>query len=161
MRFGWLEGGALLALAASLGLKLSVLDVAVVEDQSGAVADLRTALSGQGYAVSMPRPEIPVLRAERSGCALTARVLDPHALYRDIELLKLPPGWSVAYGWRGEWREAIPRFWPLAEYYTTRQLARFGIESSHGPVIMVLNQPGCALPNSAAADIRLRLSRAG
>lgn len=159
MRPGWLETGAAVVLALSLGLKLAVLDVAIVEDQPAALGDLKAALGGQGYAVSVPRPEIPVVRAERGGCALTARVLDPHALYRDVELLKLPRGWSVAYGWRGEWREANPRFWPLAEYYTARQLARFGVQTNHGPVIMVSNQPGCALPGGSAADIRLHLLR--
>lgn len=161
MRPGWLETGAALVLALSLGLKLAVLDVAIVEDQPTALGDLKAALAAQGYAVSVPRPEIPVVRAERGGCALTARVLDPHALYHDVELMKLPPGWTVAYGWRGEWQSANPRFWPLAEYYTARQLARFGIGTSHGPVIMVSNQPGCALPGGAAADIRLELRRAG
>jgi hypothetical protein len=161
VRPGWVEAGAGLLLALSLGLKLAALDVEVVEDRPTALGDLKAALAGQGYAVSVPRPEIPVISAKRGGCELTARVLDPHALYHDVELMKLPPGWSVAYGWRGEWRAANPRFWPLAEYHAVRQLARFGTKTSHGPVIMVLNQPGCALPDSAAADIRLGLRRAG
>lgn len=159
MRPGWLEGGAALVIGLSLALKLAVLNVAVAEDLPAAVDDLKSALARQGYAVSVPRPEIPVVRAERGACALTARLLDPHAVYQHTELLKLQPGWTVSYGWRGEWQERLPRFWPLAEYYVARQFARFGMATDHGPVTMVLSQPGCALPRGEAADIRLHLSR--
>jgi hypothetical protein len=160
VRPGWLEAVAILVIGVSLALKLAVLNAAVDEDQRAALGDLKTRLAGQGYTVSVPRADLPIVRAERGRCSLTARVLDPHGVYQDTELLKLPLGWSVAYGWRGEWRVSLPRFWPLTEYYLARQAARFGVTARHAPVIMVLNQPGCALPESATADIRVRLYRA-
>ncbi len=159
MRLGWPEAIAILVIGVSLTLKLAVLNVAVNEDQRAALGDLRAKLAGQGYTVSEPRANLPIVSAARAGCSLTARVLDPHGVYQDTELLKLPPGWSVIYGWRGEWQASLPRFRPLTEYYLARQAARFGVSARHSPVIMVLNQPGCALPDAAAAQIRVRLFR--
>ena len=160
MRRGWLKTGAALAIGLSLALKLAVLDVAVDEAQSAALRDLGAALAGAGYAVTVPRPDLPIVRGEQAGCTITARVLDPHGIYRDTELLKLPRGWTVAYGWRGEWQQSLPRLGPLVEYYGARQLARFGVKAEHAPVIMVSNQGGCALPDAAQIDIRVQLRRA-
>jgi hypothetical protein len=159
VRLGWLEAAAILVIGVSLALKLAVLNVAIDEDQRAALGQLKATLAAQGYAVSVPRADLPIVRSERAGCILTARILDPHGVYQDTELLKLPPGWSVAYGWRGEWQASLPRFWPLTEYYLARQAARLGVSARHSPVIMVLNQPGCALPDAAAADIRVQLFR--
>ena len=77
MRRGWLKAGASLAIALSLALKLAVLDVAVDEDQRAALRDLGAALAGSGYAVTVPRPDLPIVRGEHAGCAITARVLSP------------------------------------------------------------------------------------
>jgi hypothetical protein len=159
VRPGWPEAIAVLVIGVSLALKLAALNVTVDEDQRIALADLNASLAAQGYVVSVPRADLPIVRASHAGCSLTARILDPHGVYQDTELLKLPTGWSVAYGWRGEWQASLPRFWPLTEYYLARQAARLGASAGHSPVIMVSNQPGCALPNAAAADIRVRLFR--
>ena len=160
MRLGWLSAGAALAIGLSLALKLSVLGVTVEEDQPAALRDLRAALISQGYGVTIPRADLPIVRAERAGCAITARVLDPHGIYRDTELLKLPQGWTVAYGWRGEWQDSLPRLGPLVEYYLARQLARFGVGARHAPVVMLSRAADCALPGAAALDIRVHLRRA-
>lgn len=159
MRRGWFEAGAALVIGLSLALKLAVLDVAVAEDQRAALRDLGAALTAQGYTVNVPRPDLPIVRGEHAGCAFTVRVLDPHGIYRDTELLKLPRGWTVAYGWRGDWQTSLPRLGPLVEYYVARQLARFGVRARHAPVIMLSNQPACPMPQPAAVDIRVQLVR--
>lgn len=161
MRPGWLELGAGAVLGLSLALKLAVLDAPVDEDAAGAVGDLARRLAAEGYAVAVPRTDLPVVRAERAGCRLTARVLDPQGLFHDTELRKLPHGWRVAYGWGGEWSLSLPRFAPLAEYYVARQAARFGFPARYRPVIMVSSDPRCALLRSATADLRLSLRRGG
>jgi hypothetical protein len=150
----------MLVIVVSLALKLPVLDVAVAEDQAAALRDLGGDLGGQGYKVAVPRADLPIVRGELGECSFTARILDPHGIYRDTELLKLPPGWSVAYGWRGKWHQSLPRLGPLVEYYVARQLARFGVSAEHAPVIMVSSQGGCALPDAARIDIRVQLRRA-
>ena len=155
----WRSGAAVLVIAASLALKLAVQDVAVGEDQRATVQTLGEALVREGYAVSPARPDLPIVRAQRAECRLKARVLDPHATYRDTELLKLPRGWVVSYGWRGSWRESLPRLGPLLEFYGARELARIGRAASRAPVIMLSSQPGCARPSPAKVDIRVRLQR--
>lgn len=160
MRFGWLEAGAILVVGLSLAIKLAVLDVAVAEDQRGALRDLEAALAGQGYTASVPRADLPIVRAERGACSFTARVLDPHGLFRDTELLKLPKGWRVSYGWRGGWQADLPRLGPLVEYYVTRQVARFGVQARHAPVIMLSAAPVCPPLPAEVVDIRVELRRA-
>jgi len=159
MRAAWLSAGAALMIVVSLGLKLAVLDVAVEEDQRAAVQALVTALAGQGYVAEVPRADLPIAKAQKSACNLTARILDPHGIFRDTELLKLPRGWSVAYSWRGTWQTSLPRLGPLVEYYIARQLARFGAAARHAPVIMLSIQPGCARPEANAVDVRVRLEQ--
>ena len=159
MRGGWPSAAALLVIAASLALKLAVQHADVGEDQRAAVQALGDALVRDGYAVSVARPEVPVVQAQRAGCRLRARLLDPHGTYRDTELLKLPRGWTVAYGWRGSWRETLPRLGPLLEYYGARELARLDRAASRVPVIMLSSQSGCPRPSPAALDIRVSLQR--
>lgn len=159
MRVGWPSCAAAVVIVASLALKLAVQDVAVGEDRRVAVAALGEALVSAGYSVSVAGPQLPIVRAVRAGCKSTARVLDPHATYRDTELNKLPRGWTVAYAWRGSWRTALPRFGPLGEYYVARELARIGQAASRAPVIMLSSQPGCARPDATTVDIRVRLEQ--
>lgn len=160
MRFGWLEAGAALTIALSLAFKLAMLDVAVTEDQGDALRGLEARLAAQGYAVSVPRAALPIVLGKRGDCSFTARVLDPHGLFRDTELLKLRPGWTVRYGWRGDWHAELPRLGPLVDYYLARQLARFGIDAHHVVVVMLSNAPGCPPPPAAAVDIRVEVRRA-
>jgi hypothetical protein len=160
VQLGWLEAGAVLVIGLSLALKLAVLDVAVAEDQNTALRDLQSAIAAQGYTASVPRADLPIVRGDRAGCSFTARVLDPHGLFRDTELLKLPKGWAVQYGWRGGWTADLPRLGPLVEYYLARQVARFGVESRHAPVIMLSHAPGCPELPAETVDIRIELRRA-
>ncbi|HVR91066.1 MAG TPA: hypothetical protein VHG29_08250 [Novosphingobium sp.] len=159
MPVGWSSAGAAVVIVASLALKLMVQNVAVGEDRRVAVQALGKALLSQGYSVTPPGPELPIVRAERAGCKLTARVLDPHGTYRDTELNKLPRGWSVSYAWRRGWYGSLPRLGPLGEYYGAREFARIGRTVSRAPVIMLSLQPGCARPGAAAVDIRVSLQQ--
>lgn len=159
MRGGWLSVAGITVLIVSLGLKLAVQEVNVGEDQGAAVRALADGLARQGYRVSLDRLDLPIVRGQRAGCTLTVRVLDPHGTYRDTELRKLPPGWSVAYAWRGRWYEQQPRLGPLLDYYTARELARLGRSAIRAPVLMTLNQRGCPLPDPALLDIGTRLRR--
>lgn len=160
MRLGWLEAGAALAIGLSLAVKLAVLNVEVAEDQREALRDLEADLSSLGYAASVPRADLPIVHGERGKCSFNARLLDPHGLFRDTELLKLPKGWDVHYGWRGSWQADLPRFGPLVEYYVARQVARFGIKARHAPVVMLSAAPTCPKLATGTVDIRLELRRA-
>jgi hypothetical protein len=152
VRGGWPSLAAAAVLAVSLGLKLAVQNAVVEEDSQGAVTGLATALSEVGYSVSVPRTDLPIVRAEQPGCTLTARVLDPHATYHDTELHKLQPGWRIAYVWRGKARSILPRIGPLGEYYVAREMARLGLTASRAPVVMLSLSPGCdGLPVDALA----------
>lgn len=161
MRGSWLSAAGIAVLIASLGLKLAVQDVNVGEDQTTAVRDLADGLTRQGYRVSVDRVDLPIVRGRRAGCTLTVRVLDPHGTYRDTELRKLPPGWSVAYARRGRWYPQQPRLGPLLDYYKARELARLGQPALRAPVLMTLIQPDCPLPDPAMLDIGARLRRVG
>jgi hypothetical protein len=86
-------------------------------------------------------------------------VLDPIAIYRDTELLKLRPGWAAVYAWRGNWSSDLPRNGPLAEYFVARLLARIGVAASHAPVVMLLHLADCPLPDADAVDVREPLYR--
>jgi hypothetical protein len=158
---GWPSALAILVLAASLALKLAVHDVSVEGDQRVTVAALAGSLTQQGYEVSIPRSEVPVLVAKKRNCSFTARVLDPHGTYHDTELLKLQPGWSVAYVWRGHTSQSLPRLGPLAEYYISREIGRIGLPTERRPVVMVRLQPGCEPPDPAALNVREVLRKLG
>ena len=159
MPSGWHSAAASLVLALSLALKFAVQDVNVVEDEPAALQALAKSLSAKGYSVVVPRADLPIVQAQLGGCRLTARVLDPHATYRDTELLKLPRGWTVTYVWRGGTGETLPRLGPLVEYYLARELVRTGFAASRAPVIMVSHQSGCALPGAIVSDLRASLER--
>lgn len=156
---GWSSTLAALVLAGSLALKLAVHDVSVEGDQRVTAAALAGALAGQGYSAAIPRAEVPVVQAQRGHCNFTARVLDPHGIYHDTELLKLPHGWSVAYVWRGTSSRSLPRLGPLTEYYIARELGRISLPAARAPVVMLLLQPACAPPDPAALNVREALGR--
>lgn len=159
MRGSWFSALAALVLAGSLALKLAVHDVSVEGDQRVTAVALAGALAGQGYSAAIPRAEVPVVAAGRGNCHFTARVLDPHGIYHDTELLKLPRGWSVAYVWRGTVSQSLPRLGPLSEYYSARELGRIGLPAARAPVVMLLLQPTCAPPDPAALNVREALGR--
>lgn len=159
MRGGWLSTLAALVLAGSLALKLAVHDVSVEGDQRVTAAALADSLAEKGYSADVPRAEVPVVAAKRGNCSFTARVLDPHGIYHDTELLKLPRGWSVAYVWRGTVSQSLPRLRPLTEYYIARELGRIGLPAARAPVVMVLLQPACPPPDPAALEVLETLGR--
>lgn len=154
---GWLSAFGALALALSLALKLALPAAPLGEDLNAATADLSAALSGQGYAVTADGSGLPVVLASRAGCNLTARVLDPHGAFRDTQLLKRPPRWTVSYVWQGTWQAEMPKLGPLAELYRARIEARFGRQASRAAVVMVTRSPGCSAPAAKELNIRVPL----
>ncbi len=156
---GWRSWAATAAIIGSLAIKLALLDMTVSEDWRDAVDDLEAALAHQGYAVAVPRADVPAVRAAQAGCVLVVRLLDPYATFRDTELAKLPPGWTVAYAWRDSWQSSLPRLGPLAEFYLGREIARIGSTASRAPVLMLSVSPRCGRPNASGLNIRVDLKR--
>mgnify|MGYP006951166895 CR=1 FL=1 len=97
---------AVAIIAATVVVKLAVQDVAVEEDLGAAMPRLEARLRERGYAVSRAPAGVPSVTAVRDRCAVTVRLIDAHGTYRDTELLKVPPGWTPRYAWRGRWRAA-------------------------------------------------------
>lgn len=155
----WHSATAALILAASLALKLALHGVSAEEDLNASAEEFARSLTLRHYAVERPRIDLPSVQARLGNCGFSARLLDPFGLYRDTELRKVPQGWRVAYTWRSRLTTSLPRFGPLAEYYSIRMLARLGRKVSRAPVIMLSIPPDCALPEPAELDVRVSLRR--
>ena len=148
---------AVLLIAATVGSKFKLQDVAAEEDLSAAVPALAARLTGQGYAVKQPRLGVPRLIATKGACATAVRLVDAHGTYRDTELRKVPRGWAPRYAWRGSWRDSLPRAEPLLGYYAARELARLGGSAGRTAVAMAYTRPGCTLPLAQAVAVEVPL----
>ncbi len=153
--------GALL-IVFSLVVKLRG-DYAVPFDDSGmALRTLASRMAADGYTVNLEIGQRNRVTALRGPCRMVLRLLDPHGTTHANTARTLAKEGRVGYIWRGEWRDDLPRFGPLMNYYFKRELTRQGISASRQPVWIAALGKGCEpLPDARFADIAVTLLRAG
>ena len=144
MRFSCaLSVAAAAILLVTLGIKLATLGAKPAVDGRRFLADLGSALSREGFAVSVQGARMRRIVAERADCRIKARYYPPHGTLQDaIEDLGRPIG-PTRYFYRGAWRSAPPKVRPLMEYYLQRELARVGIAMPMPAVVAVSASPAC------------------
>ena len=146
----------------TLGVKLHG-DYAVPFDDSGrALRELAAKMTAEGYAVNLEIGQRNRVTAQRGPCRMVLRLLDPHGTTNANSVRLLAKEGRVSYLWRGQWRDDLPRFGPLMDYYFNRELARQGIAASRRPVWIAALGKGCETrPDPGFSDIPVMLLRAG
>lgn len=149
---------AALLLMLSLGLKLHGDYAVPADDHAAALRVVAENLTRDGYVVRLELAERTRVTATRGTCRIVIRLLDPHATYHAASLKTLSVEGRVTYIWRGTWRERLPRFGPLMEYYFKRELARQGLAASRHPVWLAALGPQCRVrPDARFADVTVAL----
>ena len=146
-------------LIVTLGIKLASLGAKPAVDGRRFLADLGTALSREGFAVSVQGSRMRRIVAERGDCRIKARYYPPHGTLQDaIEDLGRGIG-PTRYVYRGEWRSTPPKIRPLMEFYLQRELARAGIAIPMPAIAAVSASPACGQLPAAPFGQNVRMRR--
>jgi hypothetical protein len=145
-------------IALSLGLKLFGGLASPADDSAGALQALASNLTASGYTVQLELAKRTRVTATRGACRMVIKLLDPHATNYAAAIHTLSVEGRIAYNWRGLWRESLPRFGPLMEFYFKRELARHGLAASRHPVWIAALGPQCPdHPEVPFSDIEVAL----
>ncbi|WP_181703192.1 hypothetical protein [Chthonobacter albigriseus] len=140
-----LYAAALLAIAATLGVKISTGGTPSVPERAESAARLDAFLKTAGFE-PFPLPDKVPLGIEAwrgEGCDMLAGVINLVGAEDRLVQKIVPPGWSATYVFDGATHTTAPKMAATTRDYLNR--ARWIFDESIGfePILVTIHQPGC------------------